>query len=762
MRLTEAFRALDALNEDTFSFSEDGIKKLAEFEQNDDSMDELSIIDLEAETEEDFEDSYIGKIIVDCCVCHSKIYKNKEDLEIDEESGLTNVGEECPYCYTPDGFKIVGEVVAYSENVPTEEDDDNEEDNDDVKSDDDIEDTDDSNTDEDSDDVDESLNESLDDTDDEEEINEGIFGNKYKNKDILVYTGGGSEQVIAIADSNANNYNLINFKNAHMQKNKTSKSDYKVVAPTGPAVKKYGKQLKSVEDVTNSLPYWVEKYVKADKEKRFQDYKNAEAQKEREAKARQEAERDRYRNMKPHNPDDDYVQIKGKGTVSYKYREDLNESSDEGQDEWEIEYNEGATQRHPMPNDSTTVTGTWQDVVDAMDSLSVDLPGGSDEDDCPNCSLEQFIDEYEDNADLGGSTAILKITKNGQVIYEISDYNTWGSEDLDEGAFSGGMAGDNSINGGKVGGMGGSIHSGMHGNYLDRLASKNPDKVEITTIKGKDIKPGMITQAGEVKEATVRKNNKGETKVYIMHTNNYDGFWDVDEDMEVMANPENTSEPFVGTYNDLRKMGLQESVNNVNVETDDSIVNVSSDENGKVTVTTEPVDNVDTGSDTGEMVAPISPETEDEIMNTSTSDEDSIDVEEPTEGEEVDLDIDEIDEESFDDLGEQYFKENYENVKSFKTVSVKELQEGLLVEGTLTFDSGNVKKTSFLFESKNVDKNNNVTFLVENKEMNTGKSFTVNGNVKDKKLFFESLDYKYATRDSKGNINKVSGTVKRG
>ena len=124
MRLSEAFKALDALNEDTFSLSDEGIKKLAEFENNDDLVDELSIIDLEAETEDDFEESYVGKVILDCCVCHSKLYKDKEDVEIDEESQLANVGEDCPYCYTPDGFKVIGEVAAFNKVAEESEVDD--------------------------------------------------------------------------------------------------------------------------------------------------------------------------------------------------------------------------------------------------------------------------------------------------------------------------------------------------------------------------------------------------------------------------------------------------------------------------------------------------------------------------------------------------------------------------------------------------------------------------------------------------------------
>jgi hypothetical protein len=128
---------------------------------------------------------------------------------------------------------------------------------------------------------------------------------------------------------------------------------------------------------------------------------------------------------------------------------------------------------------------------------------------------------------------------------------------LKEAAFSGGYAGDNSFSGGTVRGMGASTQPDKK-NYLGRLKSKNPDLVSTMTIKGKDIKPGMITQAGQVKTAEV-KDSRGEKKVYIMHTNDYDGFWCVDEDMEVMVDPEDKSKPFTGDYKELLKKGLKES-----------------------------------------------------------------------------------------------------------------------------------------------------------------------------------------------------------
>ena len=115
--LSEAFRQLELLNEEDFNLSTTADNSdLKDFLDNDDmSVMSLDVIDPEAETEEDLEDSYTGKVILDCCVCHSKLYKDKEEVQIDEEQDLANVGEECPFCYSNDGFKVIGEVAPYGE-----------------------------------------------------------------------------------------------------------------------------------------------------------------------------------------------------------------------------------------------------------------------------------------------------------------------------------------------------------------------------------------------------------------------------------------------------------------------------------------------------------------------------------------------------------------------------------------------------------------------------------------------------------------------
>ena len=132
--------------------------------------------------------------------------------------------------------------------------------------------------------------------------------------------------------------------------------------------------------------------------------------------------------------------------------------------------------------------------------------------------------------------------------------------ELEEGAFSGGMAGDNSINGGKVGGMGASTQPD-HKTYLNRIKAKNPDLVDIITIKAKDLKPNMMTQAGQIKTAEVKYSGyHSKDMVYVMHTNGWDYFKELDADMEVMADPDDKSKPFTGAWKEILSRGLKESL----------------------------------------------------------------------------------------------------------------------------------------------------------------------------------------------------------
>lgn len=118
--LAEAVEALKKLDEEAFTLDNAGIEELAEFEDNQpDADDIIDIIDPETEEEEDLAESYIGKVILDCTVCHSKIYEDADNIEYVEGEELVNEGHECPYCYTTDGFKIIGQVTPFTKEEET-------------------------------------------------------------------------------------------------------------------------------------------------------------------------------------------------------------------------------------------------------------------------------------------------------------------------------------------------------------------------------------------------------------------------------------------------------------------------------------------------------------------------------------------------------------------------------------------------------------------------------------------------------------------
>ena len=97
--IQEAFTKLSLLDEEDFNLRDDSdIEDMKSFMDDQEDIEDVEdIIDPEADSEEELEDSYIGKVILECPVCHSKIYKNAEDVHYDEETDLANEEEECPF-----------------------------------------------------------------------------------------------------------------------------------------------------------------------------------------------------------------------------------------------------------------------------------------------------------------------------------------------------------------------------------------------------------------------------------------------------------------------------------------------------------------------------------------------------------------------------------------------------------------------------------------------------------------------------------------
>lgn len=191
---------------------------------------------------------------------------------------------------------------------------------------------------------------------------------------------------------------------------------------------------------------------------------------------------------------------------------------------------------------------------------------------------------------------------------------------------------------------------------------------------------------------------------------------------------------------------MSEDFKEVSIKTEDQHLEMTSDEDGKITVVSEPVSSeIEEGS---ESIIPLSDETEKEIL-----DNNSDVVEEPSEendmnDEELDFEFDEIDEDGFDELGESYLRNVYDNVKSFKTTSVGANSNSVVVEGVIKFNSGVEKKTGFIFEAVDANNRGQLRFKGYNKHFTESTdAYSLIGRIDNKKLFVESLKYNYKVNE---------------
>lgn len=280
---------------------------------------------------------------------------------------------------------------------------------------------------------------------------------------------------------------------------------------------------------------------------------------------------------------------------------------------------------------------------------------------------------------------------------------------------------------------------------IGQVAEYNPAESEETTDEITDVKideePVEIEETEEIADDEIIEESVKTREEIVKEEGSYDA---MDESIKTKAG--------VRRARALRKNeNLDEDFNKVDIETDTSKMTMTSDDNGKVTVTTEPIENA-VEEVPAETIAPVSTEVEAEIMDAP--------VEEP---EYQDFEIDEFDETEFDGLGEGYLKRVYENVDSYKTTKGSIKGNQLKLEGIISFKSGKQAKTNFVFESKTVTKSGKLKLIGENQQFAKGKkSFTLTGKVDGKKLIAEGLTYNYRAKDAKtGASKRLYGTVNR-
>lgn len=117
--IVEAFKAMNLLESEDISLNQDGFEELKGFMDEagvDPDEESTDVYDLEAEAAEDLKDSYVGKVVLECSVCHSDIFVDKAEVSVGTgNEGLACYDIECPYCMSNEGFTIIGEIAPFNE-----------------------------------------------------------------------------------------------------------------------------------------------------------------------------------------------------------------------------------------------------------------------------------------------------------------------------------------------------------------------------------------------------------------------------------------------------------------------------------------------------------------------------------------------------------------------------------------------------------------------------------------------------------------------
>lgn len=666
--LSEAFRQLELLNEEDFNLSTTADNSdLKDFLDNDDmSVMSLDVIDPEAETEEDLEDSYTGKVILDCCVCHSKLYKDKEEVQIDEEQDLANTDEECPFCYSRDGFKVIGEVAPYgeSEEEPDVKDEEHE------------------------DDVPEDFDESL---------------NTRKTRKLKESYG------------DSNYYDIVDSL-------AEDASEYLEEEPNRDVYECVDEVIDSrfiyYDDQWTVLRYLGETPLEYFTDNMWEKFYN-------DIISRVEIPED-----------DDETNESLKTRKNRKLKESVKNGWRGSKD---IEY----VWKGPWSDPELVYDGktfNYWDIEDALWSMFLEENPQWTDDDSNNPECE---DEFNRYVQYNGALYLDDVIAGGYFDESLNQIRDKSVNESEEGKK---LFTEYKI---LVDGRTYEIsHTKQRADeivpilkdmYPDSEIEAKPYKHYASGIERKRLERQIADQLKEygVNESVNEINHKpgfenmSMKDLYFYYKDNID-----QDEYPTFLHWAKTLVTPTDSENDEIEESLDESIQEIEIETDTD----------KIKIESEPKEESDETEDT---LVPVSPETEQQIENNSSD--------------EIDVPIDEFDEETFDELGESFLKNTYENVKGYKTESVKEQDDNkLVVEGLITFNSGKVKKTSFIFEAKDITKSGKVRFIGENCQLSRGKkSFTVAGKVQEGKFISESLNYNYRAKDAKsGKSTRMYGTVR--
>lgn len=761
--LTEAFKKLDILDEAAFDLNSDSeIDDARDFLTDITIDDSIDIIDPDAESEDEVGESFIGKVILECNVCHSKIFEDEEDISIDEESNAVNVGTECPYCFSVDGYSIIGQVAPMGQvrdELEVEEEETVEED-----------------------------------PIDEKQLGEAL--RKYRKRKLRE-SRKSRKRLQEASGANAD-YLMYCLKN-------------KLISPKDVLMT----LIKSADETA------VEDTLLALGLKDKMDETLREARRTNESRKVSKGRKRLTEAPTVTIPDDqlndpDSINLRGlaKGAVEKENQEKAEKAEAERRAQLAEKAKDLLAEIKADTGSEDTINAVFHACVPSSgksDNLAGELARAME-----RISYRDFNDGdvFYDGYGLETcgeaaafimthvpefSDAFLSIAERALMDDSYTDAINNIREELGQYILS-----NTHLLAEPTGDMFEDYDEGMlaeikdslpretydvdtSGEYIERLIESGAisyDDIEewIEDILGNCVEYGSDAyvnrwahDAFEIRDLTpseyrIVEDEFDETfyrwveEAYKEHEDEIEKYFngeeddDLDESMkkgkcknDALTEGEEVC-PECGKNPCECSGELDEDFKDVSITTDDTHMEMTSDENGRITVTSEPVNNEDDFGD-GEMLAPVDIETKNNLMAEF----------EPEEGEEeVDVDFDEFDEEGFDELGESYLKKIYENVNSFKTSKVREQGNGLKIEGLIKFSSGNTKKTSFLFEAKDIDRKGKIRLIGENKEITRGKkAFIITGSMKDKKFMCESLRYNYRAKDENGKSTRLYGTMKR-
>lgn len=840
MNLLEAFKQLDSLNEETFSVDADGIKKLSAFTQSDDSGDELDVFDLDAMDDEEAIDAcHLNDVILDCCVCHSKIFAPADKLVVDEETSVANAGEECPYCYSVDGYKVIGQVapIEHAE-VRADSDSENKED------------------------VDEKIEESK-----ELSTVEGTLGNvldAHKNElsrlttakeisefletikpeiknDQQAFVDTVIEKVKRLPDMKALQYvyniilkgdNLSTKMDANKKRLTASvEDDYYVGDEDGgriyhgcAAAKKAAKKL--ADSGVKVIMHKVENELKESINESLKETLGRDTISMLDKRSIEEIDGVRY--AYDYLTQKDLAEVKD--IVLKLLRKEFPNSTFEvysitltydelsmGVLKDDVDFNRGISiklNRFDYSDNLNEVLNKYtpqlaHELIDEMkatmsteeslkESTYNDYGGimGEPGEQYTDADLKSYWDSNNSsdpvlNAYKGNYDAWLKDTisnmhrVNEAIMKRLEAYVS----NINEAEMSDEDKHDSELIRSMIDKMQARSNAAFTPEEQAIMQKYNINRNNTSrnlTVDGRDLarevdtnqnyyssknngNPEKINYADRARKLSQRKDNQIFNQPYSADNDDINvhgykrvAFSDL-QDAERYNQNVQMQEPVNTMKNELRNRSYaQNRIDNAEKNRADRMAKAQAAFD-KAKAEADRNYNYDTEYSAKER--DIAQANIDKLLKRRTNESlEASEVIEPVSDEvkdQIELDVDEFDDESFDKLTESFLKQNYSNIDSYKTKNVTSKGNKFFVEGIIKFESGKERKTSFLFEAVKASRNNKIRLIGENINFaKDHKSLSLVGSVDSKQLISESLAYNYKQKDESGKIKTIRGSVK--